>query len=198
MHSGETMKIANEMFVSIDYTIKDEAGAIVDSTDGKQPLSYIHGTGVLLEGLENALEGKGAGESLNVKIPPEKAFGVRDDSLIQKIPRGEFAAISDLKTGMQLQARTERGVQIFTVQEITEEMVTVDGNHPLAGQTLDFNVQIGEVRMATEEELNPRGGGCCGGGHHGHGGSCQNEEKEEDHACCGGQGHGHGGGCGHH
>lgn len=194
------MKIAREKFVSIDYTIKNQTGEIVDSTSGKDPLSYIHGMGTLLEGLEDALEGKMAGDKFVSEILPEKAFGVRDESLIQSVPRSEFNGIPDLTIGMQLQAQTGNGVRVFTVKEITEEAVTVDGNHPLAGQALMFDVEVTGVRDATEEELNPRKGGCCGGGgHHGHGGgSCNHEEKEEDHACCGGGGnHGHGGGCQH-
>lgn len=190
------MKVAEKHVVSIDYTLKSASGEVLDTTRERDPLLFIQGMGQIIPGLERALDGKVAGESLQVTVDPEDAYGHKNPELVHQVPRSELAEIQDLQVGTMLQANTPGGVQVFTVSEITDEMVMVDGNHPLAGQQLFFDVTITDVREATEEELNPKphhGGGCCGGGHHHH------EEDHEKGSCCGGKGHGHGGGghCNH-
>jgi len=182
------MKIAEKKFVTIDFTLKDEEGNVIESTQGNEPLSYIHGTGMLIPGLEEELIGKQPGDSVQVTLPPEKGYGAVNPEMIFDVPRSEMGGITELSKGMQLQAQTPDGIRIFTVSDIKEDSVTVDGNHPMAGQALNFNVTVSDVRDATEEELNPPHSCGCGGNGHGH-----EHGKEE---CCGGQGHGGGGSCG--
>jgi len=157
------MKIGNNMVVSIDYTLKDVNGEIIDTSDGRAPLDYIHGTGSIIQGLESALEGKSAGDELSVTIPPEEAYGLRDDSLAQSVDKKIFETEETLEVGMQFQAPSDQGMMIVTVTEIDGDSVTVDTNHPLAGETLQFDVAVVDVREPTQEEL--------GHGHaHGRGG----------------------------
>jgi len=147
------MKISKDRVVSIDYTLKDVNGEVIDTSDGRAPLDYIHGSGSIIQGLENALEGKAVGDELTVTISPEEAYGLRDDSLAQSVDRKIFETEEDLQVGMQFQAPSEQGMMIVTVTEIKDDSVTVDTNHPLAGETLHFDVAVVDVRDATEEEL---------------------------------------------
>ena len=147
------MKISKDRIVSIDYTLKDVNGEVIDTSDGRAPLDYIHGSGSIIQGLENALEGKAVGDELTVTISPEEAYGLRDDSLAQSVDRKIFETEEDLQVGMQFQAPSEQGMMIVTVTEIKDDSVTVDTNHPLAGETLHFDVAVVDVRDATEEEL---------------------------------------------
>lgn len=147
------MKIGKDKVVSIDYTLKDVNGDIIDTSDGRTPLDYIHGSGSIIQGLENALEGRSAGDELTVTIPPEEAYGLRDESLAQSVDRKIFDTEEALEVGMQFQAPTEQGMMIVTVTEIEGDSVTVDTNHPLAGEILHFDVAVVDVRDATEEEL---------------------------------------------
>lgn len=159
------MKIEKNKVVLIDYTLKDDGGSVIDSSDGREPLGYIHGIGNLIPGLEEALEGKGSGDKVNVSIPPEKGYGAKEDSLVQSVPRAQFEAGVEIKAGMQFQAQTEHGTQLVTVTAVDDQTVTVDGNHPLAGMTLHFNVEIKEIREASKEELD-HGHVHGEGGHH--------------------------------
>ena len=147
------MKISKDRIVSIDYTLKDVNGEVIDTSDGRAPLDYVHGSGSIIQGLENALEGKAVGDELTVTIPPEEAYGLRDDSLAQSVDRKIFETEEDLQVGMQFQAPSEQGMMIVTVTEIKDDSITVDTNHPLAGETLHFDVAVVDVRDATEEEL---------------------------------------------
>jgi FKBP-type peptidyl-prolyl cis-trans isomerase SlyD len=119
----------------------------------------------LIPGLEKALEGKRAGDAVNVTIPPEEAYGVRDATLIQDVPRSAFEGIADIEVGMQFHAESNQGPRTVTVTKVAADTVTVDGNHPLADQTLHFAVQIIEVRAASQEELS-HGHVHGPGGHH--------------------------------
>lgn len=148
------MNIAKNRVVAIDYTLSDSAGNVLDSSRGGQPLVYLHGVGSLVPGLESALEGQASGASISVTIPPEKAYGTRDEALVQPVPRERFVGIEDLEVGKQLQAQTEVGPRIVKVVEITDESVTIDANHELAGMTLHFDITVVEVREATPDELN--------------------------------------------
>lgn len=157
------MQIAKDVVALIEYTLKDDAGTTIDTSVGKDPLGYVHGRGNLIPGLEAQLEGKKSGDVLNVTIPPELGYGHRTDEAIHKIWRRQLPPDADVRIGMQFQAESEHGVQVVTVIEIEGDRVTLDGNHPLAGKTLHFDVKVIETRAATAEELSH--------GHvHGHGG----------------------------
>lgn len=147
------MQITKDKVVSIEYTLKDDQGQIIDTSDGRGPLAYLHGAGNIIPGLENALEGKSTGDSLEVSVPPTEGYGERDDSQMQTIPRNMFEGVDTIEVGMQFHAQSEHGVQIVTVTEISEDQITVDANHPLAGMNLHFSVTVGEIREATQEEL---------------------------------------------
>lgn len=159
------MQIAQDSVVSIHYTLTDDQGKTIDSSAGGEPLAYLHGNGNLIPGLERALEGKKAGDSVNVKIAPADAYGEYDKALVQQVPRRVLKGIPNLHVGMQLQAQSEHGSRPVTVTNIIGDMVTIDANHPLAGQNLNFDVQITDVRVATQEELE-HGHVHGPGGHH--------------------------------
>lgn len=146
------MQIANDTVVAIDYTLKDDEGAVLDTSEGKEPLSYLHGAGNIIPGLEKALEGKAAGEEVNVRIEPADAYGERRDELKQEVPRNLFEGVDNLEAGMQFQAQGDGGTQIVTVVAVEGEQVTVDANHPMAGVPLNFDVKVVEVREASGEE----------------------------------------------
>jgi len=159
------MKIAKNKVVSIDYKLTDDDGKLIDSSEGGEPLAYLHGTGTIIAGLEEALEGKVAGDALQVSIAPEKGYGVRDESKRLTVKRSHLQGADEIKPGLQLQAQMPNGPQLFTVTGMDEESVTLDGNHPLAGTTLKFDVTVKEVRDATAEEL-AHGHVHGPGGHH--------------------------------
>jgi FKBP-type peptidyl-prolyl cis-trans isomerase SlyD len=161
------MQITQDTVVSIHYTLTDDTGKTIDSSAGGEPLAYLHGNGNLIPGLERALEGKQAGDALNVKISPAEGYGEHDKSLIQQIPRRVLKGIDNIHVGMQLQAQSDQGSRAVTVTHVAGDMVTIDGNHPLAGQNLNFEVQIADVRVATEEELAHGHVHGPGGHHHG-------------------------------
>ncbi|MFO7858287.1 MAG: peptidylprolyl isomerase [Ectothiorhodospiraceae bacterium] len=146
------MQIAKDKVVAIDYTLKDEDGSVLDTSEGKEPLSYMHGNGNIIPGLEQALEGKDEGEEVNVRVPPEEAYGERRDDLTQVVPRNLFQGVDELQVGMQFQAQAEGGEQIVTIAAIDGDDVTVDANHPMAGVPLNFEVKVVEVREPTDEE----------------------------------------------
>ncbi len=148
------MKIENNSVVSLQYKLTNNAGEVLDSSEGDEPLVYLHGSDSIIPGLENALTGKSAGEQVQVTVPPEEGYGEFDDALIQVIPRDAFEGIDDIQPGMQFQAESPEGqLQIVCVKEIAESEVTIDANHPLAGQVLNFDITVEVVRAATAEEL---------------------------------------------
>jgi FKBP-type peptidyl-prolyl cis-trans isomerase SlyD len=147
------MQISADKVVSIDYTLTNNEGAVIDSSEGRGPLAYLQGHSNIIPGLEKELEGKSAGDSLQVTVEPQEGYGERDDNLTQAVPRQMFENADEIQIGMQFQTMTEQGPHIVTVIGIDEENVTVDANHPLAGQTLNFDVSVVEVRDATTEEL---------------------------------------------
>jgi FKBP-type peptidyl-prolyl cis-trans isomerase SlyD len=161
------MQIAQDAVVSIHYTLTDDAGKTIDSSAGGEPLAYLHGNGNLILGLERALEGKQAGDSVNVKIAPAEGYGEYDKALVQRVPRRSLKGINNIYVGMQLQAQSDQGARSVTVTQVAGDMVTIDGNHPLAGQNLNFDVKIADVRAATEEELAHGHVHGPGGHHHG-------------------------------
>ncbi len=147
------MQIEKNKVVSIDYTLKNDDGQILDTSEGKEPLNFIHGNGHLIPGLEEALAGKAKDDKLNVSIPPEKGYGKRSDQMIHTVDRSNFEKDVDIKVGMQFQAQMGQGVQLLTVVKVEDDKVTLDGNHPLADQTLHFDVDVKDVREASAEEL---------------------------------------------
>ena len=148
------MQIADNAVVAIHYTLTDDAGTTLDtSRERNEPLAYLHGHGNIIPGLESALVGKQAGDKLNVTVAPEEGYGERHDALIQTVPREAFEGVDEVLPGMQFQAQTDAGPRLFTITEVEGDNVTVDGNHPLAGATLHFDVEITEVREASAEEL---------------------------------------------
>lgn len=160
------MEIAADRVVTIHYTLKDDEGAVVDSSAGGEPLAYIQGHGNLVAGLEKALEGKQNGVTLNVVVAPAEGYGTRDEALVQRVPKRALQGAGDLKKGMQFQARTEDGMRLFTVTAVAGDMVTLDGNHPLADRTLHFDIEVIGVREATAEELEHGHVHGAGGHHH--------------------------------
>jgi FKBP-type peptidyl-prolyl cis-trans isomerase SlyD len=154
------MNIAKHAVVSIHYTLKDGAGAVIDSSAGNEPLADLHGIGNLVPGLETALEGKGKGEKLDVTVAPAEGYGPRDDKLVQKVPKRMFEG------GVEVGMRFHAGPSVVTVTHIIGDMVTIDANHPLAGQDLHFSVEVMDVRAASEEELEHGHVHGAGGHHH--------------------------------
>ena len=147
------MPISDNQVVSIHYTLTNNDGEVLDSSDGAEPLTYLHGAGNIIPGLEDELVGKEAGDTLTAKITPENGYGPVHQQLIEEVPRSAFGDNQELAPGMMFQAETDQGVQMFKLLAVTEETVTLDGNHPLAGVELNFEVSIEAVRDATEEEI---------------------------------------------
>ncbi|MGB2106370.1 MAG: FKBP-type peptidyl-prolyl cis-trans isomerase [Porticoccaceae bacterium] len=148
------MKIQNNSAVSFHYTLTDDDGIRIDSSEGQEPLGYLHGAGNIIPGLEKALEGKTIGDSLTVAVTAAEGYGEVQKELIQEVPKEAFQGIDTIEVGMQFEAQTGQGGTVpVTVIDVTDELVTVDGNHPLAGKNLNFDVSIEDVREATEEEL---------------------------------------------
>lgn len=159
------MQVSANKVVSIHYTLTNEMGEVIDSSEGHQPLAYIHGHGNIIPGLENALLGKAAGEKLKVSIPPEEGYGHRDEELIQSVPVEAFHGVDKIEPGMQFHTETPDGVQMVTVVNVESDHVILDANHPMSGITLNFDVEVTEVRDATAEELE-HGHVHGPGGHH--------------------------------
>ncbi|MCL1056956.1 peptidylprolyl isomerase [Shewanella gelidimarina] len=184
------MKITEKCAVSIHYRLSDAKGQLVESSFEGKPMLYLHGAENMIPGLEAALEGKEQGNVLDVTVDAEQAYGAYHDGLCQEVPIASFGDIEDIVPGMRFIAETEMGQRPVQVTEVKDDVVIVDGNHPLAGQTLSFNVEVLEVRAATEEEIahgHIHAGGSCGGGEHSHeGGCCGGGDHEHSHegGCC--------------
>ncbi len=157
--------IAKDQVVSFHYTLTDEQGTVIDKSEA-QPLIYLHGASNIIPGLENALVGKSVGDKLTVTVQPSEAYGEYQPEMVQEVPRNLFQGVDNIEAGMQFQAQTDDGMQVVTVKDVTDEAVIVDGNHPLAGQTLNFDVEFVEIRDASTEEL--AHGHAHGAGGHNH------------------------------
>ena len=148
------MKIEKDAVVSMYYTLKNDAGDVIDSSEGKEPLPFLQGHGNIIPGLESALEGSKAGDKVDVTVEPEEGYGLRLQEAIQEIPRTALQDVEDLALGMQLQSQDKDGnAFIVTVAKIEDETITVDANHPLAGETLHFAVTIESIRKAEAVEI---------------------------------------------
>ncbi len=148
------MQIDNLRVVTLDYTLKDDTGTVLDSTEGRGDFAYLHGARNIIPGLENALNGKTVGDSLQVHIAPADAYGEKNDELVHTVPRDMFETDSEIQVGMQFHAQSTSGqMMVVTVIDVSADEVTVDGNHPLAGVPLNFDVKVVDVRDATAEEI---------------------------------------------
>lgn len=148
------MQVAKNKVVSMDYTLTDGDGTTIDSSEGKGQLSYLHGADNIIPGLEQELEGKAVGDQVQATIQPADGYGERQDELQQTVGRENFDEVPDLAVGMQFRVPAdEEDFVVVTVVDIGDDGVTVDGNHPLAGITLNFDVTIRDIRDATDEEL---------------------------------------------
>ncbi len=145
------MNITNGLVASFHYTLKNPAGEVLDSSEGNEPLAYLHGAHNIVPGLEAELEGKTVGDKISAVVTPEGGYGVKHDGLIQEVPRSAFGD-QPVEPGMRFNAETDQGPRMVVITAVTDDTVTVDGNHPLAGETLHFDVEITDVREATPQE----------------------------------------------
>jgi FKBP-type peptidyl-prolyl cis-trans isomerase SlyD len=159
------MNITKGSVVLFDYTLNDDDKEIIDSSKDGGPLAYLHGEGQIVKGLEKVMEGKKAGDSFSVTVSPEEAYGMPDPAKIAVVSADQIEGGEDLEEGMQLEASNDEGEQIVVVSKIEGDKVTLDGNHPLAGMTLHFDITVREVRAATAEEI-AHGHVHGPGGHH--------------------------------
>lgn len=159
------MQIAENSVASFHYTLTNDAGEVLDSSRGHAPLSYLQGAGNIVPGLEQAMQGKRVGDRFKVDVAPEDGYGLHHEGLVQAVPRAAFQGVDEVEPGMSLQAQTPQGTQAVTVTHVSADTVTVDGNHPLAGQSLHFEVEVTDVREASAEELS-HGHVHGPGGHH--------------------------------
>lgn len=147
------MTIQNNAVVSLEYNLKDDTDTVLDTTKDREMFKYIHGAGMIIPGLEKALDGKASGENLAVTIEPEDAYGISQPELVQAVPREHFSHVPEVAPGMQFEIQSDDMRRIVTVAEVNDSEVTIDANHPLAGKKLFFDVQVVDVREATAEEL---------------------------------------------
>ena len=147
------MKIINHKVVGIHYTLKDASGDQLDTSDGGDPLRYLHGAGNIVEGLEKALTDKEKGDQVQVVVEPAEGYGEYNEGLKQSVPKAAFEGVDTIEVGAQFEAQSDNGAVSVVVTEVSEDTVVVDGNHPLAGQALHFDVTITDVRDASEEEI---------------------------------------------
>jgi len=146
--------IGENSVVTVNYTLTDDAGKVLDSSDGSKPMVYLHGAGTIVPGLEKALVGKGAGESLKVRVEPSDAYGELIPDGIKTIERSAFEGVDVVEVGMAFDAEAPDGTeQHIVVTKVEDDTVTININHPLAGVTLNFDIKILNVREATKEEL---------------------------------------------
>lgn len=159
--------IANDTVVLFNYTLTNDQGEVLDQSRG-EPLAYLHGHHNIIPGLEKALEGKTTGDKLTVTVEPADAYGEYLAEAVQEVPRANFQGVDNIEVGMQFQSQTDDGhVMLVTVKDVNDDVVVVDGNHPLAGQALTFDVEIVEVREASADEI-AHGHAHGAGGHHHH------------------------------
>jgi len=147
------LQIAKKTVARIEYKLTDDSGEVIDTSEGQEPLAYLHGSGNILPGLESELEGKTSGDAFKVRITAADGYGERDEGLVQDVPKDQLPEGAELQLGMQFQAQSEHGFHILTVVGIGDATVKMDANHPLAGVALNFEVEVVEVRDATSEEL---------------------------------------------
>ena len=147
------MTIENDKVVLMNYTLTNDAGDVIDSSEGQQPLAYIQGYQNIIPGLEKEMAGKKVGDKFKAIVQPEEGYGKFNQALIQVVKREMFKGVDELELGMQFQAQLEDGAILMTITKIDGDDITIDGNHALADQVLTFDVEVMEIREATAEEL---------------------------------------------
>lgn len=180
------MKIADKTVVQMHYTLTSDEGKVIDSSEGREPLQYIQGAHMIVVGLEKAMVGHEVGDKFDVKVIPSEGYGEYNEEMTQEVPLDVFQGVDKVVEGMMFYAQTPAGPMPIRVKSVSEKTAVIDANHELAGQNLNFAIEVVSVREATEEELNPQGHHCCCGG-----------KGEGDHECkcdeegheCGGHGH---------
>jgi len=160
------MQISKDSVVSMAYTLTNDEGQVIDTSAGGEPLVYLHGAQNIIPGLENALVGKVVGDKLTVNVVAADGYGEYNPDLVQVVPKHLFAGVENIEAGMQFHAQTDYGMQVVTVAAVEGDEITVDGNHPLAGQNLNFDVEIMDIRAASAEELEHGHVHGAGGHHH--------------------------------
>jgi FKBP-type peptidyl-prolyl cis-trans isomerase SlyD len=158
------MQIGAKTAVTFHYSLRDDEGTVLDSSEGAEPLTYLHGEGNIVPGLEKALEGKQPGDEVKVKVSPEEGYGARDEANVRNVPRRRLPE-GKIEPGMRMRLQTDQGPITALVTAVRGDYVTIDANHPLAGMTLHFDVKVVEVRDASAEELE-HGHVHGPGGHH--------------------------------
>jgi FKBP-type peptidyl-prolyl cis-trans isomerase SlyD len=159
------MQIGERTVASFHYTLTNDTGMVIDSSADRAPLTYLHGAGNIVPGLEKEMNGRKPGDMFNVVVAPEEGYGMPNPMMIQVVPREAFQGVDTLEVGMEFQAQTPQGPMSVAIAKIDGDEVTVDGNHPLAGQTLHFAIEVTDVRDASLEELS-HGHVHGDGGHH--------------------------------
>lgn len=147
------MKVARDMVVTLHYILTDDNNDTLESTEDSEPFGYLHGHGNVIPGFENGLEGAEIGQKLHLTIYPAQGYGPRNAEAIVHVPRDQFDPEIGIDVGMQVQAEGENGPIVFTIKAITDSEVTLDGNHPLAGEVLHYDIEIIDIRPASDEEL---------------------------------------------
>ena len=145
--------IEDNKVVSIHYSVIDEDQQVIDSSEGKEPLTYLHGANNIIPGLEKALAGKQTGDAFSAVVAPADAYGEYNDAMVQQVPMDAFEGVDKVEPGMAFNAQGPQGPIQIIVTEVDGDQVTIDGNHPLAGKILSFNGTVVEVRDATDEEI---------------------------------------------
>lgn len=161
------MTITKNKVATFEYTLTDNKGTVIDTSENHGPLTYIQGAGNIIIGLENAMEGKKAGDAFKVSIPAVDGYGEKRDDMVITVTKDKFDPSEPIEIGMQFQIQTGQGLHVVTITKVDGNNVTLDGNHPLAGETLHFDVKVTEVRDATLEEIKHghiHGGSSCGDG----------------------------------
>ena len=194
------MKIADKTVVQMHYTLTSDEGKVIDSSEGREPLQYIQGAHMIVVGLEKAMVGHDVGDKFDVKVIPAEGYGEYDERMTQEVPLDVFQDVQNVEAGMMFYAQTPMGPMPIRVKSVSGDKAVIDANHELAGQNLNFAIEVVDVREATEEELNPQGHCCCGkhegeGEHECHCGDPSTGSGTGKKENCDGQG---GCGCPHH
>ncbi|SFX10944.1 FKBP-type peptidyl-prolyl cis-trans isomerase [Marinospirillum alkaliphilum] len=147
------MQVAANKVVGIHYTLTNNEGQVLDSSQGGNPLYYLHGHSNIIPGLEKQLEGCTTGDAFEVTVEPSEGYGERDDNLVQQVQREAFQGVDSIEPGMQFQTQGPGGTMVVTVVDANDQVVTIDANHPLAGVALNFKGSVESVRDASDEEV---------------------------------------------
>jgi FKBP-type peptidyl-prolyl cis-trans isomerase SlyD len=181
---NEPLKISADTVVTFHYTLRGEDGTLIESSTGKDPVTYMHGHANIVPGLEREMDGKESGAKLSATVPPEGAYGLHDPNAVQRVPIKHLATRGKIEPGQMVAVNTRQGARHARVVKVGHFNVDLDLNHPLAGKTLVFDIEIVDVRGATEEELahgHAHGPGGHGHDHHEHADDHDHGEPGHDH-----------------